>query len=123
MERATRHVQPELRESDPLATRLNGCGSIVDGQTTVLLSSALSPSWTLEPLDNQVVAGRAVSRIDVAPKPGPGTCARDVDLPALGRWRITTTVRPASGVPVSVAREQVFRDVLIAAVGDSFALG
>jgi hypothetical protein len=103
--------------------RLNGCDSVVDGQTIGPLSTKPSPSWTLEPLDGQAVDGQPLPAVSVPSEPGPGTCARTIFLRALGRWRITMTVTGAAGVPASVATERTFRDVLIAAVGDSFTSG
>lgn len=105
------------------AIQLNGCGSVVDGETIGPLSSRPSPSWILEPLDGQALNGQPVAAISVPAKPGPGTCMRRINLQALGRWRITATVSDAAGVPASVVTEMTFRDVLIAAVGDSFTSG
>ncbi len=44
-------------------------------------------------------------------------------MPALGRWRVTLTVRGSSGTTSTDVRAATFRDVLVAAVGDSFASG
>jgi hypothetical protein len=95
--------------------RLAGCDSKIEG-VPVPQSALPGPSWLLEPLDGQHGAPIRV-RAKV------GRCATTVALPALGRWRVTLTVRDAQDVPVSAAREMTFRDVLVAAVGDSYASG
>jgi hypothetical protein len=46
-----------------------------------------------------------------------------VQLRALGRWRITTTVSDSAGAVASAVSVRTFRDVLVAAVGDKFASG
>lgn len=104
------YVYPATR---PL--RLDGCASRVDG-VPVADSPLPGPSWTLEPLDRQ-----HDGRIEVRPRVG--VCAKTVALPALGRWRITLTVRDAAGSSASATKEMTFRDVLVAAIGDSFASG
>ena len=102
---------------------LNGCGSLVDGKP-IGLTNGQSPFWVLQPLDGQTADGRPLTAITVGPEPNPGTtCRRSVELRALGRWRITVTVVDSAGVPASAVSVKTFRDVLIAAVGDSFASG
>ena len=96
--------------------RLAGCASTIDGIPADRIQSSPGPSWLLEPLD-----GQPVPPINLASEVG--RCARTIQLPALGRWRITTTVLDAAGVPASETLERTFRDVLVAAVGDSFTSG
>jgi hypothetical protein len=94
---------------------LNGCSSRIDG--VLVQDSALpGPSWLLEPLDRQSSAPITIGALV-------GSCQRTVRLPAMGRWRITLTIRDADGVAASAVRVAAFRDVLVAVVGDSFASG
>ena len=103
--------------------RVDGCGSLVDGKTLGPTNPAPSPFWLLTPLDGQVADGQLVAPIALASETGPGTCSRTLTLPALGRWQITMSVENAAGQTVSVTQTPMFRDVLLAAIGDSFASG
>jgi hypothetical protein len=96
---------------------LNDCHSQVDGIPVNQSSRQLS-SWQLAPLDGQQpptpieVTGRANS------------CTTLTHVPALGRWRVTLIVGPdATGAFARVGKDVTFNDVLVAAVGDSFASG
>ena len=74
--------------------------------------------WLLEPLEGQPLAV-PISR---GPLP-PGQCITDVGLPAMGLWRLTLTTTDAAGLTASAMRTVRFRDVVVAAVGASFASG
>jgi lysophospholipase L1-like esterase len=95
---------------------LDACGSTVDG--TAGGSRALpGVTWRFEPLEAQhpnPVEWRFLS---------PALCQQEVDLPAIGRWRITLTVTDSSADEASVTKTLTFRDLLVAAIGDSFASG
>ena len=101
---------------------LDGCASLVDGRP-IGLGRGPSPSWVLEPLDGQSASGRPVGTIAAGPDPDPAACSRVVTLPVLRRWRITMTVIDSAGAAASSATVMNFRDLLIAAVGDSFTSG
>jgi hypothetical protein len=77
----------------------------------------------LEPLDGQTAGGRPLTTITVPPDSDPSKCQRTVTVRALGRWRITVYVTDSAHVTASAATEVTFRDLLIAAVGDSFTSG
>jgi hypothetical protein len=95
--------------------RLDGCGSRIDG-ASIAGSSLPGASWVLEPLDGPGAP------IEVAGRPG--SCATTAQLPALGRWRITLVVGPdAAGASARAVKELSFKDILVAALGDSFASG
>lgn len=95
--------------------RLDACRSTVDG-FPIPPTPRPPLSWTLEPLDGQHEGVLLVPAV-------PRRCSRTVPLPALGRWRVTPTLRGSSGTTSTDVRTATFRDVLVAAVGDSFASG
>jgi hypothetical protein len=94
---------------------LNSCGSTIDG-VPVAKSRLAGPSWQLEPL-----AGQASAPIGVPASVG--RCSIRVGLPALGRWRIRTSIVDGAGATTTDTQDVTFRDVVVAAVGDSFASG
>jgi hypothetical protein len=96
---------------------LNACGSTIDGLPARGASVVAGVRWRLVPL-----AGQRDAPIDVPPS-SIGSCATIGALPALGLWRIVLTVRDAEGRESTDARTQTYRDVLVAAIGDSFASG
>lgn len=99
------------------AVDLNGCGSRIDG-VPIEGSSLPGASWLLEPLDRPI-AGTPIELVGE-----PGSCRATAQLPALGRWRITLIVGPdAAGAFAHATKETSFNDVLVVALGDSFASG
>lgn len=99
------------------AVQLNGCGSR-DPSAPVQLPPAVPVLlWRLEPLEGQPHATA------VAVGAAPGECATDTTVPALGRWRVTLTARDGSGETATATTDVVLRDLLVAAIGDSFASG
>jgi hypothetical protein len=107
----------DLRYVDPARWRLqlSGCRSTIDG-TPVKETGLPGPAWLIEPLDGQ----RAAPITRAARK---GACEANVDLPALGRWRIKATLSDSAGNPVTGSLAPRFRDLLVVAIGDSFASG
>lgn len=95
--------------------RLDACGSRVD-DAPIAGSNQPGPTWVLEPLDGQ--ASGPVTRTAAT-----GQCAATVPLNVLGRWRVTTALTTPDGRSAHAVQELPFRDVLVAAVGDSFASG
>lgn len=95
--------------------RLAGCRSRIDGRP-VESSPLPGVAWRLEPLEGQPFAP-----IDISARVG--RCATTVQLPALGRWRVTARVSNAAGQTATATLSPSFRDLLVAAVGDSFASG
>lgn len=104
------YVNPVTR-----SVHLSGCTSRGDDGAG-LPSAPSSLSWLLEPLDGQPGA----APMQIGP---PAPCDPQVRLRAMGRWRITLTATDAAGLTDTTVREVVFRDVLIAAIGDSFTSG
>ena len=101
--------------------RLDGCRSSIDG-VRVASTGLPGPAWSLEPLGGQTTGAGPVGPIDLRAAPA-GTCSTNATLPAVGRWRITMALRDAAGAVATGSVERGFRDVLVAAVGDSFASG
>jgi hypothetical protein len=102
---------------DPAGWRLhlNGCQSTIGG-VPVKDTGLPGPEWVVEPLDGQHTGPlREPAR--------KGVCDAVVTLPALGRWRVTATLDDSRGKPASAAIERTFRDLLVVAIGDSFASG
>jgi hypothetical protein len=104
-----------VKPSGGWSVRLNGCSSRSD--SVVPTSPVPALSWLLEPLDGQ--PGVVPIRVEAAPT----ECNKRARLRAMGHWRITLTTRDAAGVTATARREMVFRDVLVAAIGDSFTSG
>ena len=107
---ADAYVNPKTR-----VVRLDGCGSRSDG--AVPASSKPAFLWLLEPRERQ--PGAVPIRIESEA----AACAVEARLPAMGRWRITLTTSDAAGLTATTVLDVVFRDLLVAAVGDSFASG
>jgi hypothetical protein len=100
--------------------RLNGCGTLVDG-APVNPNSVSQPDiyWHFEPLGSQ-----PVEPFNVRSRGSDGNrkCDPTATLPALGRWRVTVSVFLPDASAVAT-HESTFRDVVVAAVGDSFTSG
>jgi hypothetical protein len=97
---------------------LDGCGSQIDG-VPIAGSSLPGASWLLEPVD------RATPGTPIKFTGGPGSCRLEVQLPELGTWRITLEVGQTLTHPglAHATKTVVFNDVLVVALGDSFASG
>ncbi|HKP88607.1 MAG TPA: GDSL-type esterase/lipase family protein [Thermoleophilaceae bacterium] len=92
---------------------LDGCGS-TGGTDRHGKAQAISFEWRLEPLDGQ---GSAVSASST-------NCRATATVHSLGRWRAGLIVRAANGaVARADAGERRFRDLVIAAFGDSYTAG
>ena len=104
------YVYPPSRQ-----VRLNACGSSVDSSLPAAGVPALA--WRLEPMDGQSGATALTAA------GAPGQCSIETAVKALGRWRITLTATNQARESVEAATEVTFRDIIVAAVGDSFASG
>ena len=92
--------------------KLDGCGSRGGANDSGVRASIVDYHWSLEPLEGQtpLVVHTA-------------SCARDVSLAKLGRWRVRLTIQDARGATNTTSQIVTLRDKLVVAVGDSFASG
>ena len=92
--------------------KLDGCASRGGANDSGVRASIVEYHWSLEPLEGQtpLVVHTA-------------SCAKDVSLTKLGRWRVRLTIRDSRGATNATSQIVTLRDKLVVAVGDSFASG
>ena len=94
--------------------KLIGCRSRPTPEEQALLAPIASYAWRLDPLDGQAPEP-LLTEVD--------RCTTAVELPALGRWRVTLTVTDTTGRRASTEQTASMRDLVVVALGDSFASG
>lgn len=94
---------------------LNSCNSTVDGITGGRHNMP-GVVWNLRPVNGQHPVPLEL-RVDNV------SCVQPVNLPALGAWDITLTVRDSAGATSTTVTRTTFRDMLVVALGDSHASG
>jgi lysophospholipase L1-like esterase len=94
--------------------RLNACSSVGSANDSGARRAIQSWTWRLTPLGGQTVAPVNLSA---------GGCAVDAVVGAVGRWRVELSVRDEVGSTAGTSREVTLRDLLVVALGDSYASG
>ena len=92
--------------------KLDGCASRGGANDSGVRASIVEYHWSLEPLEGQTPLAVHTA-----------SCAKDVSLTKLGRWRVRLTIRDARGATNTTSQVVTLRDKLVVAVGDSFASG
>ena len=94
--------------------RLNACSSSGSTSDSGATRALRAWTWRLTPIGGQTAAPVNLSA---------DSCAVDAVVSAVGRWRVELSVRDQVGSTGSTTRDVTLRDLLVVALGDSYASG